>query len=138
MLGQKFKKKGVSEIVAYVLIVGMAVAIGTVITVWYRSTTERQVEGILTPIEGSSQCADVNVNVAFGYDDCSISVYNTGSALIKELKITYTDDSGGLNTTDYAAPSGTVPPRLSTKILLPTEGISESRINTVNIVPIIV
>ncbi len=128
-------KKGISEIIAYVLIVSMAVTLGTIVTIWYRSTTEKQVEGILNPIEGSSQCEDVNVNVAFHYDTCSIAVFNTGSITLDAFKVTYSDDSGGINTSDYELK---IPPRLSQELTLPTEGIDEQQVETVNVVPIII
>ena len=104
-------KKGISEIISYVLILGLAVALGAMITVWYQSTTQKQTAGIIDPVEGTSQCQDVNVNVAFDYDNCEISVYNTGTSLINSFKVTYSDSLGGISITDYQTP---IPPRLTT------------------------
>lgn len=129
-------KKGISEIISYVLILGLAVALGAMITIWYQSTTEKQTSGIINPIEGTSQCQDVNVNVAFDYDHCAISVYNTGTSLINSFKITYSDSDGGVNITDYQIP---IPPRLSETIsLLSVEGITASSVSYISVVPIVI
>lgn len=131
-------KKGLSEIIAYVLILGLTVALGAMITVWYQSTTQKQTSGIIDPVEGTSQCQDVNVNVAFGYDDCTISVYNTGTSMIDSFRVTYSDTLSGINITDYPIK---IPPRLSTPepiALSSVEGITAANLNYVSVVPIVI
>lgn len=131
-------KKGMSEIITYILLLSLAVSLGTFITVWYKSTTEKQISGFLTPIEGSSQCDEVNVNVVFNYGACSISVYNTGSLTFDSMKITYADSNGGFNSTDYD--SINLIPRMSLNdIEIPNEGMAnrENLVN-INIIPIVV
>lgn len=131
---RKLTKKGVSEIIAYVLIVSLAVTLGTLVTIWYKSTTEKQVETLLNPLEGSTQCEGVNVNLAFRSDTCSVAVFNTGTTMIDSLQITYTDGSGGINTSKYELK---IPPRLSQEITLPSEGVQSGNIDTINVLPII-
>jgi hypothetical protein len=130
-------KKGLSEIISYILILSLAVSLGTFIMVWYKGLAEKEVSGVLTPLEGTSQCDDVNINVVFNYDSCAITVYNTGNLAVKGLKITYADAFGGFNTTDYLDMQ--IQPRLNSgPIVFPIEGIDPSRVVNANIVPFVI
>lgn len=130
------QKKGISEIISYVLILGLAVALGAMISVWYQSTTQKQTSGIINPIEGTSQCQDVNVNVAFDYQNCAIAVYNTGTSLINSFKVTYSDSNNEVNITDYHVK---ILPRLSNTIpLAGIVGINPSSLSYVSVVPIVI
>lgn len=130
-----YNKKGISEVIAYVLMVALAVALGTFIAVWYKSTVQTQVSGILNPIEGSSQCDEINVNLVFNYATCGITVYNTGTLNIDALKITYSDNAGGLNNSNYEVK---IPPRLNQPIDLPIDGgIVRENLRTVIVIPIV-
>ena len=131
----KINKKGMSEVISYILILALAVSLGTFITVWYKSTTEKQIAGFLTPVEGTSQCDEVNVNLVFNYDACSVNVYNTGSLTITDMKITYSDTGGNSNITDYNKIN--LMPRSNVPLDIPVEGITRTNLVNVNIIPIV-
>ncbi len=124
-----------SEIITYVLILSLAVSLGTFIAVWYKGTTERQASGILTPLEGSSECDEVNVNIAFNYGSCTITVYNTGGLAISGMRINYADATGGFNSTEYNSVS--LMPRANMPIEIPVEGLNRVGLSNINIIPII-
>jgi len=75
-------KKGISAIVSFALLIGLAVALGTIVTVWYKAAAESQIETVLLPFANEADCGDVNINVAFDYDYCYLKVYNSGTLKI--------------------------------------------------------
>ncbi len=81
-------KRGISQIVAFVLLISFAVGLGTIVMMWYTSTTEKQSATMIGPAEGNIDCENANLNIRPNYDDCTISVFNTGTVTIHRLKFT--------------------------------------------------
>lgn len=80
-------KKGVSPVIAYVLLISLAVGLGALVFNFYIGTTEKQTETFLDPIEGGMECDSVNINV--GFDNENIKIYNSGMLSINKLKIDF-------------------------------------------------
>ncbi|MFH1637608.1 MAG: hypothetical protein ABIB71_04255 [Candidatus Woesearchaeota archaeon] len=81
-------KKGISQIIAFVLLLSFAVGLGTVVIMWYTSTTETQTETLITPAEGRIECDEVMINLKLNYNHCNITVYNFGVTTIYGLMFT--------------------------------------------------
>ncbi|MBI4447480.1 hypothetical protein HY643_00720 [Candidatus Woesearchaeota archaeon] len=90
------KKKGISPLIAYVILVGFAVGLGAIFTTWYMNTSQDTREQYFKEIETGIQCEDVKLNVGFNYDSCKVEVFNTGIQVWKKVAISGSYlDSGG-------------------------------------------
>ncbi|MDI6737546.1 MAG: hypothetical protein QME12_03445 [Nanoarchaeota archaeon] len=82
------KKKGISPIIAFVMLMALAVTLGAFVTIWYTKSTERQTKTIVEKFGSVDECADVRFDVAFDYTTCdSIRVYNLGNFNIDKIKL---------------------------------------------------
>ncbi len=96
-------KKGISPVIAWILILGISVALGSIVTNWYLSKTETITESTLSTLEGGIECNDVNVNVAYTKisGNCIIKVSNTGQFKIDYVKINTFQKAYGKNPKEY-------------------------------------
>ncbi|RME54330.1 hypothetical protein D6777_04190 [Candidatus Woesearchaeota archaeon] len=99
------KKKGISAVVGYTLLVGLAVALGAIVIVWSRGAAETQTETVLLPYANEAECAAVNYNVNFSFGMCKLRIYNSGQ-LKWERMVLATDNclSDGYEYTDPVMP----------------------------------
>lgn len=91
-MGKIKGKKGVSQIIAFVLLMSFAVGLGTVVILWYSQSTEKQAEALITPAEGKMECENALVNVQFP-DANTLKIYNAGTITFESVKVICT--SGG-------------------------------------------
>ena len=89
-------KKGISPVIAYVLVIGFAAALGAIVISWYTNLSKEQSETLLGESESSIDCERVNVNVGmlnFTYPEpantCSLKILNTGELKITKLKLEF-------------------------------------------------
>lgn len=83
-------KRGVSLIISWVLLLGLAIALGMAIFSWAKIQTEKNVESTLNYVEGSMNCEQVSIGVSIINADpsCSgdkietIKITNTGKLTI--------------------------------------------------------
>lgn len=86
-------RKGISPIIAFVMLMALAVTLGAFVTIWYTRSTESQTKTIIEKFGNADECADVRFDVAFDYDKtdedgvCGVVVYNLGNFNIDKLKI---------------------------------------------------
>ncbi|MEK6839690.1 MAG: hypothetical protein AABX72_02010 [Nanoarchaeota archaeon] len=72
-------KRGIGEIVGWVLLIGLSVAIATMVTVWTKQQASKTTEFIIEDIEGDIQCADTAFKAFIVTPPCTdINVSNTG------------------------------------------------------------
>lgn len=72
-------KKGMSDIVAWVLLIGLSVALAAIVTVWTKQQVSKTTEFIIEDVEGDIQCADVSFKAFIANPPCSgINISNTG------------------------------------------------------------
>lgn len=92
----KMEKKGVSPIIAYVLLVGFAVALAAFFTTWYLKTSGATSQQQFEELEAQMLCEDAKINVGFT-EDCKIKVFNTGTQVFEKVLISgsYKDAAGG-------------------------------------------
>ncbi len=100
-------KRAVSPVVGYVLLIGMAIALASIVTVWMKQSAKSQVENVITPAAGAAECESVNINLIF---NCSIvdgsparklMLYNSGSLKITEVEIYTNPEPSAGNPTRY-------------------------------------
>lgn len=90
--GVKVRRKnrlGVSEVVSYTLLIALAVGLAAFVTIWYTRSSEQQATGLIEVYETSAECTDVDFKISFEYNECNITVYNTGMLNINQLKAYY-------------------------------------------------
>ena len=72
-------KRGMGEIVGWVLLIGLSVAIATMVTVWTKQQATKTTEFIIDDVEGDIQCADVSLKAFIVTPPCTdINISNTG------------------------------------------------------------
>ena len=83
-------KKGISPIIATVLIIGFTMVLGLIVTSWYTQQAKKTAETSLGSMESTIECNDVKMNVAFikkSESECWLKVSNTGMLKIAKVKI---------------------------------------------------
>jgi len=82
-------KKGVSPVIAWVLILGFTIALGSIVTNWYLQQSKKTTESTLGTLEGEMECNEVKINVAFTQSGsgCVLKVSNTGALRIDSVKV---------------------------------------------------
>lgn len=80
-------RKGISPIIAFVMLMALAVTLGTFVTIWYTKSTESQTKTIVEKFGNADECADVRFDVSFDYDNCIVVVYNLGSFTIDKIQV---------------------------------------------------
>ena len=84
-------KQGVSEIVSWVMLIGLSIAIGMLVLQWSKQQTEQTAEKLTQDVTSSLRCGEVSFNVKFvpaASPVCSqVEIANKGLHTIKELQI---------------------------------------------------
>jgi hypothetical protein len=126
-------KKGVSPAISWILLIGLAVAMGAVVTVWMKSLATDTAEKLESNVETDIRCDDTSINA---YDsptsiNCSeITLTNKGLFSIYELKIRYNGKTMDFDT-------GQIRPQTSTTITLNIpEPLSEPKIGLIPVTKI--
>jgi flagellin-like protein len=94
------KKKGVSPVIATVLLVSIVVVLSAVIFFWFRSFTKEAVIKFNKNIE--LVCPEVSLTAGYNSENGILSVANDGNVPVAELKIKI--DSGGSRKTISITP----------------------------------
>ena len=85
-------KRGVSPAISWILLTGLAVALGGMVTIWMKSTAESSAETLKSKVEMDIRCDEISLNA---YDtpssiNCSnLTIINKGLFSIYALKIRY-------------------------------------------------
>ena len=81
-------KRGAETIVAWVLLVGLSITLGIIVSQWMKEQAEKQSEDIVKEVEGDIKCVDVSLNAYFSDSSCStLEISNRGYFKILALKI---------------------------------------------------
>ena len=79
-------KRGVGDIIAWVLLVGLSISLAIMVTAWMKQTTVKTTEFIINDVEGDVNCADVSMKAFIVSPPCTdINVSNTGYHKIVKL-----------------------------------------------------
>lgn len=80
-------KKGMSEIIAWILLLGFSISLAVLIFNWTRTHTQELTESTVSFVEGKLECQEIAINVVTN-DDCStITITNKGKLTIDQLAI---------------------------------------------------
>ena len=81
------KKRGASELVAWVLIIGFSIALGVIVTQWLKDQATKSAEIVTKDIEKDLRCGDVSINAFFSSPCTGIDVTNKGYHKIVSIKV---------------------------------------------------
>lgn len=90
-------KKAVSELISYVLIIGLSIALAVAIGLWSKGESKRVVETTVTEAETDARCAEVHLGGVKCMDQNSkvnTKIKNRGSFSISSLRYICTDTNG--------------------------------------------
>ncbi len=132
-------KKGDSQIISWVLLVGFVIGLAVIVTMWVKDRAESTTQQQINQAEQELRCAETAMNVAA---DClsatsilnDIIVTNTGKFTIKKIKLRQVDANGQTTIEDIQAGANGIPPQR-------TETLNTIRIDTLlgfEAIPIIV
>ncbi|HII16272.1 MAG TPA: hypothetical protein HA362_08275 [Nanoarchaeota archaeon] len=79
-------KKGIAPIIAFVMLMALAVTMGAFVTIWYTRSTQSQTSEMIERLATGEECADVKFDVSFDYENCAAIIYNLGSFKIDKIK----------------------------------------------------
>ncbi|MBS3144077.1 hypothetical protein J4208_00675 [Candidatus Woesearchaeota archaeon] len=113
------QKKGDSQIISWVLLVGFVIGLAAIVTMWVKDRAESSTQDQIDQAEQELRCAETTLNVAV---DCitptnDITVTNTGKFTLKKVKFRQLDASSGqTNIEDIASvlPNGLPPQQTET------------------------
>lgn len=81
-------KRGISPIIATVLLLGFSVALATTIFLWMSGHTEKMSESTVEYVEGEMQCQNIRMNVKEDLEGCQkITIMNLGYLNIEKVAI---------------------------------------------------
>jgi len=89
-------KKGQGMIIAWVLLIGLTVALAVIVTTWTRQQAEETTEGIVAGTEVELRCAAVSFNAKPTCNGNHIDVVNRGDFSIRKFVI-HMNNKDGLN-----------------------------------------
>ncbi|MBI2133757.1 hypothetical protein HYU11_03690 [Candidatus Woesearchaeota archaeon] len=142
-------KKGVSPLIATVLLIAFAVALGAVVMNWGRSYTENTAASVKEKSDVDVKCSlDVKLKV-IEYSDkpqicvgewdansyINVTLQNIGEKKIEALKVTIFGDSGIFSNT--SVPNSTIDKAASTKISAKYPFGTTGTIKMVQIIPVV-
>ncbi|MDP2907383.1 MAG: hypothetical protein Q8O03_05575 [Nanoarchaeota archaeon] len=99
-------KRGISPIIATVLLLGFTVALATTVFLWMQGQTKTMSESTVEYAEGEMQCQNVRVNVvkSDGTTCGKLDLHNKGYLKIKQLSIKSFDSTSSVGSILYPTP----------------------------------
>ena len=79
-------KKGISPLIAWILILGLTVAIASIVSIWYTQKAKSMSEETFSGFETGVECSEANYNVLFD-ENCNAAIINTGHLKIVKIKL---------------------------------------------------
>jgi len=79
-------KKGISPLIAWILILGLTVAIASIVSIWYTQKAKSMSEETFSGFETGVECSEANYNVIFD-ENCNAVIINTGHLKIVKIKL---------------------------------------------------
>ncbi len=80
-------KKGISEIISWVLLIGFAVSLAAIVTMWTLRNTETTTEGVVKMVTGDIKCSEVFINLGVDCTTKTLTIINDGKFKIDKLMI---------------------------------------------------
>ena len=80
------QKRGISELISWVLMIGFTVALAVIVTQFLREQAETTSENIVIDTEGDLRCSDVSLT-AYCFTQDSIKIKNKGYFTIYEIRV---------------------------------------------------
>lgn len=82
------RKKGDSQLISWVLLVGFVIGLATIVTMWVKNTAEQTTQQQIEQAEQELRCAETALNVAI---ECTtapkdVKITNTGKFTIQKVK----------------------------------------------------
>lgn len=106
------KKRGASELIAWVLLIGFTITLGIVVSQWLREQAKSSTEAVIKDISSDLRCDNVQLNAYFSNPCDTLEILNKGYHKI--LKVKVRSDFGIEEFTVNIAPGASVTQQLST------------------------
>jgi len=90
-------KKGVSEIVSFVLLIGFVVSLGVLVTTWFKEQTEKTTTTLVKETIGDIRCSDVSLNAYFINPPACDRINITNTGYFRILQVTVRSQFGSRN-----------------------------------------
>ena len=100
----KIKKKGVSPVIATVLLIGIVIIVGLIIFLWIRGITQE----VVTKFDKNAELVCDEVNFEASYSLNSLAISNTGNVPIYEVMVKINEE-GSFETKNINQLSGNWP-----------------------------
>ena len=79
-------KRGASEIIGWVLLVGLSVMLAIMVIAWSKQLTQKTTESIINDVERDSRCADVALKAFVEVQPCqTVNISNPGYFKIAKI-----------------------------------------------------
>ncbi len=89
-------KKGISPLIATVLIIGFTIVLAVLVITWISGTVEEQTDQTDCQVEAENLCLDVIGDITISYSDDTnpIALNNLGSTVIENNQVLQLDSNG--------------------------------------------
>ena len=136
MIKKRSCKKGVSPIIATILLIALVIVIGTIVFVWFKSMTQEAI----TKFEGQNVelvCDDINLDVS--YSSGTLSISNSGNVPIYRADIKVDKGRDGYSTSDVRELSSSWPDTGLNQGMIFTDSINfEAGAESIVIIPVLI
>lgn len=129
------KKKGVSPVIATVLLVGIVMALSVIVFFWFKSFVHES--NLKFGADVSLSCPHVKFSAQ--YSDNTIQISNTGNVPIYDFEMRINQQSGSYTTKDISTVSSTWPQKLGglTEGNAFSVGFTQTGIKSLTFIPIL-
>ena len=80
-------KKGISEIISWVLLIGFAVSLAAIVTIWTLRNTEQTTESVVRMVNEDIKCSEVYINLGVDCNTKTLTIINNGKFKIDKVLI---------------------------------------------------
>jgi len=96
-------KKGISPLIATVLIVGIVIALSFLVTTWITGTVEDTIDDTDCTVEAENMCLELTGAVELSIDGIEVVVSNEGSIATGGITVVRYDGAGSTGTEDITS-----------------------------------
>jgi hypothetical protein len=86
----RLNKKAITPAISFILLIGLAVAMAGIVTVWIKSTAGETSEKLVSNVDKDMRCTDTSFNAyeTDGFTNCTdITLHNRGFFSIQAIKV---------------------------------------------------
>jgi len=117
-------RKAIAPVISYVLLIGFAIVLAIIVSVWSKSFVQETTGESIETIEGDLLCREVRINANYNTGCTSINITNNGYIIIEKFAVNRLDPvSSSIEETSLSPYESTI--------------FTQSSSNSVEIIPIV-